>query len=80
MAPESVNDRIYTSLSDVWSFGILMWEVFSFGMAPYAEYTAMEAVVGHLSSLPLFLIWCAFHNICTCFFGRCKQGLLLLSL
>jgi serine/threonine protein kinase len=44
MAPESVSDRIYTSQSDVWSFGILMWEVFSFAQAPYAEYTAMEAV------------------------------------
>lgn len=29
MAPESVNDRIYTNLSDVWSFGILIWEVSS---------------------------------------------------
>lgn len=43
-APESVNDRIYTSLSDVWSFGVLMWEIFSYSKAPYAEYTAMEAV------------------------------------
>ena len=43
-APESVNDRIYTSLSDIWSFGVLMWEVFSYAKAPYAEYTAMEAV------------------------------------
>ena len=44
MAPESVTDRIYTNLSDVWSFGILMWEVLAFGVAPYAEYTAMESV------------------------------------
>ncbi|EDQ86139.1 uncharacterized protein MONBRDRAFT_44364, partial [Monosiga brevicollis MX1] len=44
MAPESVNDRIYTNLSDVWSFGILCWEVYSYARAPYAEYTAMEAV------------------------------------
>jgi FMS-like tyrosine kinase 1 len=35
MAPESVNDRIYTNLSDVWSFGILCWEIFSYARAPY---------------------------------------------
>ena len=45
MAPESVNDRLYTNLSDVWSFGILCWEVLSFAQAPYAEYTAMEVSV-----------------------------------
>eukprot|EP00049_Salpingoeca_infusionum_P018994 m.359664 g.359664 ORF g.359664 m.359664 type:complete len:2008 (-) comp18665_c0_seq1:161-6184(-) len=44
MAPESVNDRIYTSKSDVWSYGVLLWEVFTYAKAPYAEYTAMEAV------------------------------------
>lgn len=43
-APESVTERIYTSRSDVWSFGVLMWEIYSFARAPYAEYTAMEAV------------------------------------
>ena len=44
MAPESINDRIYTNLSDVWSFGILCWEITSYAMAPYGEYTAMESV------------------------------------
>lgn len=33
----------YTSLCDVWSFGILMWEVFSAGKTPYSGMKNQEA-------------------------------------
>ena len=34
----------YTSACDVWSFGILMWEVFAFGIIPYQGLTNTQAM------------------------------------
>ncbi|XP_059679819.1 tyrosine-protein kinase Fes/Fps isoform X2 [Gavia stellata] len=36
-APEALNYGRYSSESDVWSFGILLWEAFSLGAVPYTN-------------------------------------------
>jgi serine/threonine protein kinase len=35
MPPESVLYGKFTVESDIWAFGILLWEVFTFGQQPY---------------------------------------------
>ncbi|KAG8201799.1 hypothetical protein JTE90_027282 [Oedothorax gibbosus] len=35
MPPEAFLDGIFTTKTDVWSYGVLLWEVFSFGYMPY---------------------------------------------
>ncbi|XP_003706220.1 tyrosine-protein kinase Fer isoform X2 [Megachile rotundata] len=42
-APEALNFGKYTSLCDVWSYGVLMWEIFSKGGSPYSGMSNSQA-------------------------------------
>ncbi|XP_077174308.1 tyrosine-protein kinase Fes/Fps isoform X2 [Paroedura picta] len=42
-APEALNYGRYSSDSDVWSFGILLWEAFSLGATPYSSMSNQQA-------------------------------------
>ena len=39
MAPESLGERDFSSASDVWSFGVLCWEMYYPTETPYAKFT-----------------------------------------
>lgn len=49
MPPEAILYAKFTVESDIWSFGVVLWEIFSFGIQPYFSMTN-EEVVHHVRS------------------------------
>ncbi|XP_059357285.1 ephrin type-B receptor 1-B [Carassius carassius] len=43
-SPEAIAYRKFTSASDVWSYGIVMWEVMSFGERPYWDMSNQDVI------------------------------------
>lgn len=69
-SPEAITHRKFTAASDVWSFGVLVWEACSFGERPYWDWTNQkvisEVMLGYRLPAPMdcplalhrLMLWC----------------------
>ncbi|XP_030612627.1 receptor-type tyrosine-protein kinase FLT3-like isoform X2 [Archocentrus centrarchus] len=71
MAPESIFEGMYTMKSDVWAYGILLWEIFSLGVTPYPGikvdhmfYSMIER--GFKMECPYYASETVYGMMCTC--------------
>jgi serine/threonine protein kinase len=70
MAIESLLSGIYSEMSDVWSFGVLVWEMFSYGIQPYYGQTNPEVIEmirdGNLLTCPTNCPKRVYALMCSC--------------
>ena len=43
-APEAISYHKFTSASDVWSYGVVVWEVMAFGERPYWNWSNQDVI------------------------------------
>ena len=44
MPPEAIAYGKFTTDSDIWSFGVVLWEIFSYGLQPYYGFSNQEVM------------------------------------
>jgi serine/threonine protein kinase len=65
-APEAITDLKFSTASDIWSYGILLWEIMSFAEKPYRNWRNGEVSVRYVVRIKHF-----FAHYMTGLFLRC---------
>lgn len=47
LAPEAWSDRTYTEMTDVWAFGVTIWEILNYGEVPYKDIKDLRSLPAH---------------------------------
>ncbi|XP_076382321.1 vascular endothelial growth factor receptor 1-like [Megalopta genalis] len=70
LAVETMRDRIFSTQSDIWSFGIVLWEFFTLAMTPYpgieAEIVYQKLIEGYRMEQPEYAIPEVYEIMCQC--------------
>ncbi|XP_064459138.1 tyrosine kinase receptor Cad96Ca-like, partial [Ornithodoros turicata] len=70
LAPECLYLQVFTTKSDVWAFGILLWEIVTLGSTPYpgmcARQVMQEVRDGHVMAQPAHCGWELYRVMRSC--------------
>lgn len=56
MPPESILYRKFSTESDVWSFGVVLWEIFTYGKQPWYQLSNTEVSPARHPGAPCFFL------------------------